>query len=192
MTDTLQVMDLIVNGPVKAAIRRNRIQIIFNYFQAWKIKRLQHAASNDSSLPPLFAPPKPTQSEGLLTLFEVLSTSLATPKFQESMKKCFVTVGLAPVNDGSYLLYNATRKGTLVQLMPQVQYSDDAVSVGAMAAEIALTSRPEDSSDEEDSSADEEEGEEEEGEGGDSRVQEILLKYSNQGEEGEEGEEEDF
>ena len=32
MTDILQVMDLIVNGPVKAAIRRNRIQVIFNYF----------------------------------------------------------------------------------------------------------------------------------------------------------------
>ena len=76
--------------------------------------------------------------------------------------------------------------------MPQVQYSDEAVSVGEIAAEIALTSRPADSSDEEDSSSDEEEGGEEEGEGGNSRVQEILLKYSNQGEEGEEGEEEDF
>ena len=133
-------MDLIVNGPVKAAIRRNRIQVIFNYFQSWEMKRLQHAASKDASLPPLFAPPKPTQSEGLLILFEVLSTSLTTPKFQESMKKCFVTVGLAPDSDGSCLLYSATRKGTLAQLMvmPQVQCYDEAVSVGELLQRLLL------------------------------------------------------
>ena len=61
MTDILQVMDLVVNGPVKAGIRRKRIEAIFNYFQSWKIKRLQHAAEKDQTAPPpLFTPPKPT------------------------------------------------------------------------------------------------------------------------------------
>ena len=46
--------------------------------------------------PPPFAPPKPTVADGLLTLMKVLSTTLATEKFEESMRKCFVDVGLAP------------------------------------------------------------------------------------------------
>ena len=40
MTDLLQVMDLVVNGPIKAGIRRARIQAIFDYFHSWKIRRL--------------------------------------------------------------------------------------------------------------------------------------------------------
>jgi hypothetical protein len=168
MTDILQVMDLIVNGPVKAAIRRNRIQVIFNYFQSWKIKRLQHEASKAPELPPLFAPPKPTQPEGLLSLLEVLKTSLATPAFQESMRKCFIAVGLAPGSDGEYVLYSASRKGTLSQIIPQVQYNDEAVSIGEIASEIALTRRPANGADGEPISDEEEGGEEEEGEEEDS------------------------
>ena len=44
MTDLLQVMDLVVNGPIKADIRRAHIQAIFDYFQSWKIRRLPLAA----------------------------------------------------------------------------------------------------------------------------------------------------
>ena len=36
MTDVLQVMDLIVNSPMKAAARRDRCETLFDYFQAWK------------------------------------------------------------------------------------------------------------------------------------------------------------
>ena len=47
MTDTLQVMDRIVSGPVKASIRTDRVEKMFEYFQQWKIKRLQHRTTND-------------------------------------------------------------------------------------------------------------------------------------------------
>ena len=67
MTDILQPMDLVVNGPIKAGIRRARVEALFNYFQQWKIERLQHLASSSSSPPP-FAPPKPCQSQGILML----------------------------------------------------------------------------------------------------------------------------
>lgn len=36
MTDIFQVMDLAVNGPLKASIRRMRPQSLFAYFQYWK------------------------------------------------------------------------------------------------------------------------------------------------------------
>ena len=32
MTDVLQVMDLVVNGPLKAAIRRHRTRMLLSYF----------------------------------------------------------------------------------------------------------------------------------------------------------------
>ncbi|KAL3906753.1 MAG: hypothetical protein SGPRY_010433 [Prymnesium sp.] len=41
MTDQLQIMDLVVNAPVKSAIRRDRIQRLFTYFQTWKCQRMQ-------------------------------------------------------------------------------------------------------------------------------------------------------
>ena len=41
MTDVLQVMDLVVNAPVKAKVRRDRVTKLYNDFQAWKIRRLQ-------------------------------------------------------------------------------------------------------------------------------------------------------
>ena len=36
-----QVMDLIVNAPVKSGIRRERCEQLFDYFQNWKIQRLE-------------------------------------------------------------------------------------------------------------------------------------------------------
>ena len=41
MTDVLQVMDLVVNAPVKAAIRRDRANELFTYAQAFKIEWLK-------------------------------------------------------------------------------------------------------------------------------------------------------
>ena len=87
-----QVMDLIGNGPVKICIRRDRIQAMFDYFQAWKIKRLQHTALQDGTLPPEFQPPKPRQAAGIATLLKVMKKSLETPKFQDSMRRCFIQV----------------------------------------------------------------------------------------------------
>eukprot|EP00966_Prymnesium_polylepis_P316754 7318895-Prymnesium_polylepis.2 len=34
-------MDLIVNGPVKAGIRRARCEELYHYFRSWRIQRLQ-------------------------------------------------------------------------------------------------------------------------------------------------------
>ena len=142
MTDILQVMDLIVNGPVKAGIRRARVTALFNFFQGWKIERLQHIAAKRTTLPPEFKPPKPTQAQGLLIVFQVMKETLETPAFEESMRKCFQIVGLAPAEDGSYSVYSPTKKGVLENLIPQVAQHHDAVSVGEIASELAMTSRP--------------------------------------------------
>ena len=94
MTDILQVMDLIANGPIKVGIRRERCNQLFNFFQAWKLLRLK--AQLDGKPPPKFNPPKPAVVDGLRILRKVCSTTFATERYKESMRKCFISVGLAP------------------------------------------------------------------------------------------------
>ena len=148
LTDLIQVMDLIVNGPVKSGIRVERIQALFNYFQSWKIKRLQHmAVENQTDPPPSFTPPKPKVADGLQTLIKVLNTSLSTPAFESSLHKCFIEVGLLKGEDGTFVQFAYKKKGFLTRHIPQVQSSEDKVSVGEIAAELALTSRPADADD---------------------------------------------
>ena len=50
-------------------------------------------------------------------------------------------MGLAKDDGGKYLIYSPVRKGACHQLIAQVQSAKDAVSVGEVAAEVALTSR---------------------------------------------------
>ena len=51
MTDVLQVMDLVVNGPVKAGIRRKRCDQLFEYFQDWKLRRLLDGCNAAALMP---------------------------------------------------------------------------------------------------------------------------------------------
>ena len=141
MTDHLQVMDLVVNGLVKAGIRRARIDALFNFMQSWKIERLQHIAKKDGTAPPEFRPPKPTQADGLLCLYKVVKENLQTPKFKESMSKCFVQVGLVPNADGEFVTYSPTKKGALANIIPQTMAHENATSVGEVMAELAVTTR---------------------------------------------------
>ena len=80
MTDVLQVMDLVVNGPVKAGIRRARVEALFQFFQNWKFERLQHISSKSEGLPPAFKPPKPTQAAGMMTTLKVLNSTLTADR----------------------------------------------------------------------------------------------------------------
>ena len=47
-------------------MRRERTMEIFDYFQNWKVKRLQQLALPEPQRNlPLFCPPKPTQATGM-------------------------------------------------------------------------------------------------------------------------------
>ena len=69
MTDVLQVMDLVVNAPLKAGIRRVRCDQLFDYFQNWKLTRVKEAAKSADvrKLPP-WAPPKLSVADGIRTV----------------------------------------------------------------------------------------------------------------------------
>ena len=95
MTDILQVMDLIVNGPVKSGIRRERCDMLFDYFQSWKLARM--VAQRDNKPLPKFQPAKPKVADGLRILRKVCKSTFETEKYKLSMRECFVNVGLAPL-----------------------------------------------------------------------------------------------
>ena len=145
MTDVLQVMDLVVNGPLKAAIRRRRCTGLFDYFQAWKIKRLA-AAANKTTLPP-FQPPKPKLADGIAALLDCCSSSLATPEFKAGMKRTFVKVGLLKdKSSNAYRVYKSHKKLGLVDLLPSTEGAvwnelgrdEEATSFGEIAAEVVV------------------------------------------------------
>ena len=123
MTDVLQVMDLVVNAPLKAGIRRMRCDQLFDHFQVWKFKRVQEAAkaADVRKLPP-WAPPKVSVADGIRTVIKVEETELATPDFRQSMSRCFVSVGLKkdPVTD-KYVTYSHKKSGTISSLHYDVE-----------------------------------------------------------------------
>ena len=159
-TDRLQVMDLVVNGPMKAGIRNARAMALYNYFQSWRIARMS-AEINHKPLPP-FAPPKPTVEDGLRTLLEVIDTNLATSAFQKSMVKTFVQVLLLKdQKTQQYMKYSGKGKGSLiVGGIPKEEESDDTSCTFAdLAVDVAVVNK------EVDEEGEPVEGEEEEGEG---------------------------
>jgi hypothetical protein len=108
-TSFLQPMDLVVNAPLKAAVRRMRCEALYDYMQAFQLQyhmglaqqrsSSTAAGSGGSSEPitlPHFNPPKPTVKEAIITVMTACQTSLATAAFKQSLKKCFVEVGIAP------------------------------------------------------------------------------------------------
>ena len=88
MTHALQVMDLVANAPLKAALRRRRSAALFAAFQAHKL--LQRAA--ESGAP--WAPPKPRLADALRAVFHTVAADFARPSFRRALQRTFVAVGL--------------------------------------------------------------------------------------------------
>ena len=111
-------MDLVVNGPYKAAIRRKRCTALFGYFQSWKILRLQEMAKEPSArdLPP-FAPPKPDIVAGLLNSFEVERQLFNTESFRAAVRRTFVAAGQAPDAEGNYIVYKSPACSTIAKIL---------------------------------------------------------------------------
>ena len=87
-----------------------------------------------------------------------------TDAFKDSLLKCFIEVGLAEQEDETFVKFSYNKKGYLSKLIPQVKNLEEAVSVGEIVSELALTNRPRDA---EDNSDAESGSEDEAGESGD-------------------------
>ena len=80
--------------------------------------------------------------------------------------RVFVEVGLLEDENECFVQFNFKKKGFLTRHIPQVQSSEDGVSVGEIASELALTNRPADADENSDaeSGTDDEEDEDDEAE----------------------------
>jgi hypothetical protein len=128
MTDLLQPMDLTVNGPLNAAVRRERCRALFFAMQSWRMAHL--TVENAELLKPVeerkpivyaeFNPPKPTIYDGLRTLFKTLTVRFTTPSFRAGLARTFVYVGLAPADaEGRYVNYTRHVERTKAHKTPQ-------------------------------------------------------------------------
>jgi hypothetical protein len=162
MTDKLQVMDLVVNSVLKAAMRQARARALFGYYQNFKLEmqqfeleRLQqqvepaqqqelHAQQGQQQQRsrPHFKPPAPTLLSGLTTLFEVCARELTKEAFQGSMARTFVNVGLAPLPDGTFIQY--TGKPIPRAFAPaDMAAADETFQLHNVLAEVHVSTRGE-------------------------------------------------
>ncbi len=118
MTDVLQVMDLVVNGPLKAHMRRFRCAELFNYFQSWKRTwAVEIAKPAGTRVMPTFLPPKPKLIDGLNTLADVSKNVFSTPAFKKGVASAFVKVGLIKESSGKFTEYTSHSRGDMLLIL---------------------------------------------------------------------------
>lgn len=138
MTDILQVLDLVVNGPLKRCTRQQRARALYTYFQSWRLSAatatnaalkkyhaLSAAAAKTQKPPPVliaaalppYDPPKPTMLDGLQCVSAAFKSFGLNKSFTEGIQRCFRSVGLAPLNaDGAFVRYPDTHTAAKIPL----------------------------------------------------------------------------
>jgi len=144
MTDQLQVMDLVVNGPLKAHMRSFRCASLFAYFQSWKLKWLQELLKPvGTRVMPAFLPPKPVLIDGLNMLRTVSAEVFSKDEFKQGLMRAFVKVGLAEsVDTGNFYNYTSHFRGSMPTILaPADSLSEEQFTLGKVAAELELEPR---------------------------------------------------
>lgn len=99
MTGELQVLDLVVNGPLKAHIRSNRANRLYRSFHEYKAER-----DINNNLPRAqrkklnFNPPKPTMLEGIQDLRRLFKEQMTEENFKECIHRTFIKTGTFPIH----------------------------------------------------------------------------------------------
>jgi hypothetical protein len=104
MTGVLQVLDLVVNGPLKAHTRNLRGARIVESFQSF-IKLYTEELDKDVSnrVLPVFEPPKPDMMQSIKDLFDLMADGFKLPKFVEGVKRSFISTGCVPIDESNNL-----------------------------------------------------------------------------------------
>ena len=127
MIQFLQVLDLIINGPLKAHVRRKRGENILQYFRHYKL--LYYAEMDkpeDERTMPRWNPPKPTVQECILELINVMyddeKSTFKQEKFQQKVQSTFLTTGTLPREDGSFVKFKYKPSGGTTSVAPTGTY----------------------------------------------------------------------
>ena len=100
MTDLLQPVDIVSNGPLKSHTRSARIDKLYSYFADWR-QLAEEALTENSPLPP-FRPPAATMAAGISLISRIFATRFTEADYVAGVQRCFVSVGLSPGTDGKY------------------------------------------------------------------------------------------
>ena len=141
MTDRLQVIDIAVNGPIKAAIRRARCMGMFQYFQDWKARRgVELQKPELERTMPSFSPPAPTVSDGIKAVLAATAAKSEDEDFQDGVHRTFVNVGLLPDPKlNVFLQYAGAETRVPRSLVPQ---DENELAIADLACPIELEERP--------------------------------------------------
>lgn len=104
MTGVLQVLDLVVNGPLKAHTRNLRGARIVESFQSF-IKLYAEELEKDviNRVLPLFEPPKPEMMQSINDLFDLMSSGFKLAKFVDGVRRSFISTGCVPFDESNPL-----------------------------------------------------------------------------------------
>ena len=94
MTGILQVLDLVVNGPLKAHSRKLRGARVVACFEEYaKLYSIESQKRPEDRISLLFHPPKPCMLQGINDLFELFANGFKDPKFMAGIVRSFISTG---------------------------------------------------------------------------------------------------
>ena len=143
MTDELQPMDVVVNATLKAHLRKLRIKFLLNYFESFREQMLNYQRLKNeipNLLVPVYEPPKPTYKDAVVAMLDIMNTKLKEESFKNSLRKCFIEVGIAPDPEHDNKFWNYVSKKSGVLDLDNKLTEDDCVAGWC----IDLQKRPKD------------------------------------------------
>ena len=118
MTSELQVLDLVVNWPLKAHTRTKRANRLYDAFQVYKVARTENNKIEKSIRQNLdFDPPKPTMTEGILDLILLFKDQFNEEKFKSCVNRSFIKTGTLPMEDSGPVTFVEYKKEILCGTM---------------------------------------------------------------------------
>ena len=115
MTSLLQVVDLIINAPVKADQRRRRARLLKKYMDSFIVR-----VKNGEEL--VWNPEHISQTQGIMSLIDCITEFNSNERFMKSVANCFVKVGLMPNALGTFNKYSATTSSNMFK--PEGEFVD--------------------------------------------------------------------
>ena len=142
MTSELQVLDLVVNGPLKAHIRTKRANRLYEAFQVYKSARTENNKIEKSLRRNLdFDPPKPTMTEGILDLILLFKDQFNEEKFQSCINRSFIKKGTLPTEDSGPVTFIEYKKeilcGTMLVIPDTMEEESEEVLVTPDSSEVS-------------------------------------------------------
>jgi hypothetical protein len=135
MTAILQVLDLVVNGPLKSHVRQLRAKRIVRSFKEFLVLHRKDLEKTESEREnPTFTPPVPEQIQAIVDLFQLFEKGFREVKFKNGIKSSFIKTGTIPIlsnnsDDKQFTVYNSNSIcGSMKSVIPLGTQCRDAIS----------------------------------------------------------------